>query len=146
MIRDMRMRTADRVLRSLWDNRAQRTLRPLFHDQFRFRNLSNEDDETDLVGLRLRLLAVREDHPGGRVCVEAVGGTDEQLAVWWTFRDRGGDDCAGANWQERPMVLAGTCLILFSESKVLEICELSGVLVNHPNGPNGHPNGHGQGG
>jgi hypothetical protein len=128
MFHDVRTQTADRVLRSLWDDRAERTLRPLFHDQFRFRNLNGGDDVTDLTGLRLRTFSVRANHPGGRVCVEEIEGSDEHLAVWWTFRDRGGDDCAGASWRARPTVLSGTCVIHLSGNKVTEMCELSGVL------------------
>ena len=59
--------TAERALKAVWNGARRIDREALFAPSFRFRNLGESDDVTDLWGLRKRITHVRAAHPDGHL-------------------------------------------------------------------------------
>jgi hypothetical protein len=124
--------TAYRALRALWNGTSEDDLSMLFDDRFRFRNVSREHDDTDLADLRSRIASLRACNPGGDMRVDGVVLSGDQVVFWWAFGDAGADTVAQAKVDAAPALLTGTSLLLLSDDRIVEMCEIGGELVNEP--------------
>jgi SnoaL-like polyketide cyclase len=132
MNQDIKQDTAYRALRALWDGKNEDDLRTLFDDRFRFRNVSREHDDTDLADLRSRIASLRACNPNGDMRVDGVVLSGDQVVFWWTFGDSGADMFAQAKVDTAPALVTGTSLLLLSDDRIVEMCEIGGELVSEP--------------
>jgi SnoaL-like polyketide cyclase len=124
--------TAYRALRALWSGASGDDLSTLFDDRFRFRNVSREHDDTGLAELRSRIASLRACNPDADMRVDGVVLSGDQVVFWWTFGDAGADTFAQAKVATAPALLTGTSLLLLSDDRIVEMCEIGGELVNEP--------------
>jgi SnoaL-like domain len=127
-----RQDTAYRALRALWNGTSEDDLGRLFDDRFTFRNVSREHDDTDLAELRSRIASLRACNPEGDMRVDGVVLSGDQVVFWWSFGDAGADTSAQAKVDTAPALVTGTSLLLLSDDRIVEMCEIGGELVNDP--------------
>jgi hypothetical protein len=121
--------TAERALKAVWNGARRLDREALFAPCFRFRNLGEWDDVTDLWGLRKRITHVRAAHPGGRLSVEDVFESGDHFIVRWTFRIDGRPESTARRSEVPTAPIAGTCELHLCDGQVVEMCELVGQLV-----------------
>jgi len=124
--------TAHRALRALWNGTNEDNLGALFDDRFRFRNVSREHDDTGLAELRSRIASLRACNPEANMRVDGVVVSGDQVVFWWSFGDAGADSFTQAKVATAPALLSGTSLLLLSDDRIVEMCEIGGELVNDP--------------
>jgi SnoaL-like domain len=129
---DNRQDIAYRALRALWNGTSEDDLRRLFDDGFRFRNVGREHDDTGLAGLRGRIASLRSCNPTGDMRVDESVQAGDQVVFWWTFGDARADTFSHSKGDTAPAILNGTSLLLLSQERVIEMCEIGGELVSEP--------------
>ena len=76
--------TAERALKAVWNGARRIDRDALFAPNFRFRNLGESDDVTNLCGLRKRICHVRAAHPDGHLS------DGRRIRIWKITSSRGG--------------------------------------------------------
>jgi hypothetical protein len=121
--------TAERALKAVWNGARRIDRAALFASSFRFRNLGESDDVTDLWGLRKRITHVRAAHPDGRLSVEDVFESGDHFIARWTFRMDGRTESAARRSEASIAPIEGTWELYLCNGQVVEMCELVGQLV-----------------
>jgi hypothetical protein len=121
--------TAERALKAVWNGARRIDREALFAPSFRFRNLGESDDVTDLWGLRKRITHVRAAHPDGHLSVEDVFESGDHFIARWTFRMDGRTESTARRSEASTAPIAGTCELYLCNGQVVEMCELVGQLV-----------------
>jgi hypothetical protein len=121
--------TAERALRAVWNGARRIDREALYAPGFRFRNLGERDDETDLLGLRKRITHMRAAHPDGHLSVEDVFESGDHFIARWTFRMDGRLESTAQRSAASTAPIAWTCELYVRNGQVVEMCELVGQLV-----------------
>ena len=129
MIGQSNMITAERALRAVWNGARRSDRDALFAPGFRFRNLGDSDDVTNLCRLRKRIAHLRAAHPGGHLNVEDVFGSGDHFVAWWAFGNDRRTEPAALRSRASTALLEGTCMLRLRSGQVVEMWELGGQLA-----------------
>lgn len=121
--------TAEQALKALWNGARRIDRAALFAPCFRFRNLGERDDETDLWGLRKRITHVRAAHPDGHLSVEDVFGFGDRFIARWTLRINGRSESTARRSEASTAPIEGAYELYLRDGQVVEMRELAGQLV-----------------
>jgi hypothetical protein len=121
--------TAERALKAVWNGARRIDRDALFASNFRFRNLGDSDDVTNLCGLRKRICHVRAAHPDGHLVMEDVFGWEDHFVAWWALRIDGCTEPTAPRSEAPTAPLEGTCMLRLCGGQVVEMWELGGQLV-----------------